>query len=119
MEQKYIDSEKLSKAVKKFLINLIDKGKDFVEITEFNAKLHKIIEKVPAATAIEWCDIKYELPLASDEYIVMIEGADKPTVLNYDADECVWYAEHEGEEIFYCVTHWAELPSAPEKTERK
>ncbi len=112
-EKKYIDSEKLSKAVKKFLINLIEKGKDLVEITEFNAELQKILDKIPAVSAIEWRDVKYELPLVSDEYIVLIDGADKPTVLNYDADECVWYAEHEGEEIFYRVTHWAELPEAP------
>ena len=44
-EKKFIDQDKLSKAVKKFLIGLIEKGKDFVEITEFNAELHKIIEK--------------------------------------------------------------------------
>jgi len=113
-EKKYINSDKLSKAVKKFLINLIEKDKDFVEITEFNAELHKIIEKMPAAAVIEWCDVKYELPVVSDEYIVKIMYADKPTVLNYDADECVWYAEHEGEEIFYCVTHWAELPGGPD-----
>lgn len=119
MEQKYINSDKLLKAVKKFLIGLIEKEKDFVEITEFNGELHKIIDKMPAAAAIEWCDVKYELPPVSDEYIAMIEGADKSTVLNYDADECVWYAEHEGEEIFYRVTHWAELPEAPEKAERK
>ncbi len=112
-EKKYINSDKLSKAVKKFFKKLIDKGICLVDINDFNVELHKIIDKMPAAAAIEWCDIKYELPLVSDEYIVMIEGADKPTVLNYDADECVWYEEKDGEEIFYRVTHWAELPEAP------
>ena len=113
MANKYVNAEKLSIIIKKRFKKLIDQGIYLVDINEFNKELYRILDKMPAAAAVEWCDIKYELPLASDEYIVMIEGADKPTVLNYDADECVWYAEHEGEEIFYRITHWAELPEAP------
>lgn len=114
MEQKFIDSEKLSRAVKEFLCGLIDKGKDFVEITEFNAELQKIIKAVPGVAAIEWNDVeKIGLPLVSDEYIVMIAYAEKPTVLHYDAEEQVFFHEVEGEVILYKVTHWAELPEGP------
>ena len=114
-EKKFIDQDKLSKAVKKFLIGLIEKGKDFVEITEFNAELHKIIEKLPAEAAVEWNDVeKVGLPLVSDEYIVKIKYADKPTVLHYDANERVWFMECEGEEIIYKVSHWAEMPGGPD-----
>lgn len=116
MEQKFIDSEKLSRAVKEFLCGLIDKGKDFVEITKFNAELQKIIKAVPGVAAIEWNDVgKVGLPLVSDEYIVMIAYAEKPTVLSYDAEDKVFFEERidiEGD-VTYKVTHWAEMPEGP------
>lgn len=115
MEKKYIDQEKLSRAVKKFLIGLIEKGKHFVEITEFNVEIQKIIGEIPAVEAIEWNDVEtIGLPLVSDEYIVKIKYADKPTVLHYDANERVWFMECEGEEIIYKVSHWAEMPGGPD-----
>lgn len=113
MERKFIDSEKLSRAVKEFLRGLIDNGKDFVEITEFNAELQKIIKAVPGVAAIEWNDVeKVGLPLVSDEYIVMICGAKEPTVLSYDAEDKVFFEERIDldEDVTYRVTHWAELP---------
>lgn len=118
MEKKFIDSDKLSRAVKDFLCGLIEKGKDVVEITEFNAELHKIIEAVPAETAIEWNDAdKVGLPVVSDEYIVIIAHAAKPTVLSYDAEDQVFFEERidlEGD-VTYKVTHWAEMPESPTK----
>lgn len=118
MEKKIIDSQKLDRAVKGFLCGLIDKGKDVVEITEFNAELHKIIRAVPAETAIEWNSVdKVGLPLVSDEYLVMIAYADKPTVLSFDAEDGVFFEERidlEGD-VTYKVTHWAEMPMPPEK----
>ena len=113
MEQRYVDSENLSYAIKKFLCGLIEKGKDVVEITEFNAELQKIIRNVPTAIAVEWYDADIELPLISDEYLVFIAYADKPTVLHYDADEQVFFHEVEGEAILYKVSYWAELPEGP------
>ena len=114
MEQKFIDSEKLSRAVKEFLCDLICKGKDFVEITEFNAELQKIIKAVPGVAAIEWNDVeKVGLPVVSDEYLVRIAFADTPTVLHYDADEQVFFCEIEDETVYYKVTHWAEMPGGP------
>ena len=114
MEQKFIDSEKLSRAVKEFLCGLIDKGKDFAEITEFNAALQKIIKAVPGVAAIEWNDVEQVgMPLVSDEYLVMIAYADKPTVLHFDVDEQIFFHEVEDETVLYKVTHWAELPEGP------
>lgn len=113
MEQRYVDSENLSHAIKKFLCGLIEQGKDVVEITEFNAELQKIIRRVPVAIAIEWIDAARELPVVSDEYLVRIAYADKPTVLHYDADEQMFFCEIEGETVYYKVTHWAELPEGP------
>ena len=118
MEKKFIDQDKLSKAVKNFLCGLIEKGKDVVEITEFNSELHKIIEKLPAEAAIEWNDVEtVGLPLVSDEYIVMIAYADEPTVLSFDAEDGVFFEERIDldEDVLYKVTHWAELPEVPAK----
>lgn len=118
MEQKFIDSEKLSRAVKNFLYELICQGKDVVEITEFNVEFHKILKAIPSEIAIEWNDVdKVGLPVVSDEYIVMIAHADKPTVLSYDAEDQVFFEERIDldEDVTYKVTHWAELPLGPNK----
>ena len=116
MEQRYVDSENLSHAIKKFLCGLIEQGKDVVEITEFNAELQKIIKAVPGVAAIEWNDVeKVGLPLVSDEYIVMICGAKEPTVLSYDAEDKVFFEERIDldADVTYKVTHWAEMPGGP------
>lgn len=113
MANKYVNAEKLSIIIKKLFKKLMDKGTSLVDIHDFNVELHRILDKMPAAAAVEWCDANIERPLVSDEYIVKIMYADKPTVLHYDADEDVWYTEYDGEEIRYRVTHWAELPEAP------
>lgn len=121
MEQRYVDSENLSYAIMKFLCGLIEKGKDVVEITEFNAELQKIIRSVPEAIAIEWYDADIELPIVSDEYLVMIAYADKPTVLCFDAEDGVFFEERIDLDedvtykVTYKVTHWAEMPGAPEE----
>ena len=117
-EIRLIDREKLEKACKAFFYKLIEKGKGVVEITEFNAELHKIIKGLPQETAIEWNSVEaVGLPLVSDEYLVMIAYADKPTVLCFDVEDGVFFEERidlEGD-VTYKVTHWAELPSAPEE----
>lgn len=115
-EKIVIDREVLSRRIKDFLCDLICKGKDFVEITEFNAELQKIIKAVPGVAAIEWNDVgKVGLPLVSDEYIVMIAYAEKPTVLHFDVDEQIFFHEEMGEETLYKVTHWAEMPEPAAK----
>lgn len=113
----YISIEKLEKACKAFFYKLIDNGKDLVEITEFNAELHKIIEELPKSCAIEWNSVEEDgLPLVSDEYLVMIAYTDKPTVLYFDAKDGVFFEERTDldEDVIYKVTHWAELPGKPE-----
>ena len=85
-----------------------------VEITEFNAELQKIIGMMPTEEGIEWNDVdKVGLPEVSDEYLVKIMYAGKPTVLDYDAEEQIFFHEVEGETIFYRVTHWADMPMGP------
>lgn len=112
MEKKLIGKEKLSRAVKEFLCGLIDQHGDVVEITEFNAELHKIIEAIPTEEGIEWHDAERELPEVSDEYLVVIAGAKKPTVLCYDAEDGVFFEERIDleEDVTYKVTRWAEMP---------
>ena len=71
-------------------------------------------EEGARAYGIEWIPCKLAKPAEADEYLVMVAGAKKPTVLFYDPDEEIFYEEY-GDEVFeYPVTYWAELPEAPE-----
>lgn len=64
-----------------------------------------------------WVDCKLALPNEGDEYLVMIAGATKPTVLYYDVEEEGFYGEDdELNQEWYPVTHWAELPEGPAGT---
>ena len=109
-EKRLIDSRELSRILKDYFKALISAGKDLVEITEFNAELQKIIGMMPSEEGIEWYDAEMELPVVSDEYLVMIANADKPTVLDYDVEDQIFFHEVEGETILYKVTRWAEMP---------
>jgi hypothetical protein len=111
-EKRLIDSRELSRILRDYFKALISAGKDLVEITEFNAELQKIIGMMPSEEGIEWYDAEWELPAVSDEYLVMIANADKPTVLCYDAEEQVFYEERIDldEDVTYKVTRWAEMP---------
>ena len=110
----FISKDKLSRACKRFFKGLIDKGIGYVDVTDFSAELCKIVDELPREAAIEWNAVeKVGLPLVSDEYIVMIAYADKPTVLYFDAEDGVFFEEKDDEDVAYKVTHWAELPEAP------
>lgn len=117
MQNRLISENELSRAIKNFFIGLIEQGKNVVEITECNAEIHKFIEAMPGHEAIEWNDVeKVGLPLVSDEYMVMIFGAESPTCLHFDSEDGVFFEERIdlGEEITtYRVTHWAKLPGGP------
>lgn len=111
-EKRLIDRQELSRILKEYFCALITGDNDFVEITEINAELQKIIGMMPTEEGIEWYDAEWELPAVSDEYLVMIAGAAKPTVLCYDAEEQVFFEERIDldEDVTYKVTRWAELP---------
>lgn len=115
-EKRLIDSRELSRILKDYFKALISKGKDLVDINDLNADIHKIIDMMPSEEGIEWYDAEWELPAVSDEYLVMIANADKPTVLCYDAEERVFFEERIDldEDVIYKVTHWTELPGKPE-----
>ena len=81
----------------------------------------KIIAAAPRVEVPCWVDAAKELPTEPDEYIVMIAGAEKPTVLHFDVDDegdGVWFEEVEDSTNFYKVTHWQEMPDAPQKKAR-
>ena len=64
-----------------------------------------------------WIDCKLALPKEEDEYLVMIAGATKPTVLYYDVEEEGFYGEDdELNQEWYPVTHWAMMPNGPAGT---
>ena len=113
--KRLIDSRELPRILKDYFKALISAGKDLVDINDLNADIHKIIDMMPSEEGIEWYDAEKGLPLVSDEYLVRIAYADKPTVLHYDADEQVFFCEIEDETVYYKVTHWAEMPKSPTK----
>ncbi len=75
-----------------------------------------VVDHAPTAQVYgQWISMKERMPAVSDEYIVMIEGADKSTCLYYDTDEGVWFDERE-EETTYRVTKWMPLPPSDGST---
>lgn len=113
--KRLIDSRELSRVLKDYFKALISAGKDLVDINDLNADIHKIMDMMPSEEGIEWYDAEKGLPVVSDEYLVMIAGAKKPTVLCYDAEEQVFFEERIDldEDVTYKVTHWAEMPMGP------
>lgn len=111
-EKRLIDSRELSRILKDYFKALISAGKDLVDIHDLNADIHKIMDMMPCEEGIEWYDAEKGLPVVSDEYLVMIAGAKKPTVLCYDAEEQVFFEERINldEDVTYKVTRWAEMP---------
>ena len=115
-EKRLIDSRELSRILKDYFKALISAGKGLVDIHDLNADIHKIMDMMPSEEGIEWYDAEKGLPVVSDEYLVMIANAEKPTVLCYDAEEQVFYEERIDldEDVTYKVTHWAEMPGEPD-----
>lgn len=113
--KRLIDSRELSRILKDYFKALISAGKDLVDIHDLNVDIHKIMDMMPSEEGIEWYDAEKGLPLVSDEYLVMIAYAEKPTVLCYDAEDKVFFEERidlDGD-VTYKVTRWAEMPTPP------
>jgi hypothetical protein len=113
-QKKYIEIAKLKKSIKTFFKKLVANGQYLVNVIDFNTELQKVIDAAPTADAVEWNAVdKIGLPLVSDEYLVVIAGAAKPTVLCFDEDDGVFFDESCDEDVTYKVTHWAEMPGGP------
>jgi hypothetical protein len=115
-QKKYIQVAKLKKTIKKFFHKLVLNGQHLVNVIDFNAELQKVIDSTPTADAVEWNAVdEIGLPLVSDEYLVMIAGAVKPTVLFFDEEDGVFLEERIDleDDVTYEVTHWAEMPGGP------
>lgn len=113
-QRQYIEIAKLKKYIKTFFKKLVANGQHLVDVIDFNTELQKVIDAAPTAEAVEWNAVDESgLPLASDEYLVMITGAAKPTVLCFDEDDGVFFDEICDEDVTYKVTHWAEMPEGP------
>ena len=58
-----------------------------------------------------WVSIENSRPQKDGDYLVVIKGAEIPTVLSYlKKCECFYDEDHE---ISYNVTHWCPLPEMP------
>ncbi|MBQ9779045.1 MAG: hypothetical protein IJW22_09015, partial [Clostridia bacterium] len=72
------------------------------------------VENAPTAEVYgQWISMKERPPAVSDEYIVVIEGAERSTCLYYDTNGGVWFCEGD-EENTYRVAKWMPLPPAEE-----
>lgn len=49
----YIKRKDVAELIRTYCIDLIDHGKDNVEVTEFNADIQKKINEIPAADVVE------------------------------------------------------------------
>ena len=59
----------------------------------------------------KWISTKERLPERSDEYLVMIIGAERPTALWYNPVEDIWFSDDWRDQ--YPVEMWKYLPEAP------
>lgn len=58
-----------------------------------------------------WNDVKKVLPDKDGDYLVVIKGAEMPTVLSFDDDVGVFFDE---DMVDYNVEFWLDLPKMPE-----
>lgn len=69
---------------------------------------------MPKYRIIKWRKFSEERPVCSGEYLVMIEGAELPTLLTYEEDDCS-YGWRDDEENYYRVKWWCVLPEHPDE----
>ena len=68
---------------------------------------------MPKYRIIKWRKFSEERPVCSGEYLVMIEGAELPTLLTYEEDDCS-YGWRDDEMNYYRVKWWCHMPAHPD-----
>ncbi len=66
-----------------------------------------------ATEAQKWNNVKDVLPTSEDYYLVFSEeyGIE---IIFYNLDDKCWESSSHGEVVCYVITHWKELPNAPD-----
>jgi len=83
-----------------------------IDVPDNNPLLEANEMAIEALEESQWIDAKEMPPKEEGEYIVMIQGADKPTALYFTPDDGWWVSIEAMRK--YTVTHWKPLPKAPE-----
>jgi hypothetical protein len=99
---------RLSEAIKQYFIDLIEQGKQEVEITEANAEIQKIIKNHEQNNG--WIPCNERLPNEYEEVLVYTYGnLQRVWCLIDNEDEYVWEDEFGAWNEFEDVVAWREL----------
>lgn len=108
-----IDRQVLVKSIKEYLIDLLEKGKTEVDITEFNVDIQNLIEKLPAEN--EWIPIEHEVPPNEEYILISFRNFSIPLIGRYESGK-EGGSFYVGDEEKTCAEHdlyvnaWMPLP---------
>lgn len=109
-----VSKEVVIRAIKDYLIDLIERKINTVDVLDFNVDIQNIIEKIPAEN--EWIPVEYEIPV-NDRFVLLSFSNFQPLVDRYEQsdDGGAWYVgDCDGEDT--CVANdlfvnaWMPLP---------
>lgn len=80
-----IDRQVLARSIEEYLIDLLEKGKTEVEITEFNVDIQNLVKKIPAEN--EWIPTEYEVPPNEEYILISFRNFSIPSVGRYESDK--------------------------------
>lgn len=118
---KLICAEKISSKVKAFLCDLIEKGVENVEITEFNILFQRVLASCPPVPT--WHKFPEEYPEEEVPVLAIVNGRYKNLRFE-NAIEIAIYEEREGWyldayiDADVTVSHWMSLPEHPGEGEK-
>lgn len=117
----YIKRSDVEALIKDFCKNIIEDGRDFVEVTEFNADIQKKLKGLPGVVPDGWISTEWELPTAqTGQVLALVNGKHKNigfvhAVLLADYVDGEWILEHYPEARDITVSYWAFIPKLPEE----
>ena len=121
----YIKRSDVESLIKSFCCDLIDKGRDSVEVTEFNADIQKKLDSAPGVVSLGgWISTEWEVPADDRGVLALVDGKWKnirfehAVLLAYYVDG-EWILEMYPEAEDITVSHWAFIPELPEEVKEK
>lgn len=114
-----VNKEVVIRAIKDYLIDLIERKINTVDVLDFNVDIQNIVKKFP--TENEWIPVEYEIP-ADDRFVLLsFSNFSQPLIGRYEQsdDGGAWYiGDCDGEDT--CVANdlfvnaWMPLPECYE-----
>lgn len=106
-------NEVIKSGIKQYFTNLIEQGKQEVDVLEANAEIKKIIEGVEKTDG--WIPVDEAVPTDGRYVLISFENFSLPEIGRYEEDE-EGGAWHVGDDDLTCSSHmlfvnaWMELP---------